>query len=58
MKNIDKYKEKIFQLIDRGDSLPCAIANVAGISGTIRCQIKCTKRQKNLLSGCIQSNQT
>ena len=46
MKNIDKYKEKIFQLIDRGDSLPCAIANVAGISGAIRCQIKCSECQK------------
>ena len=46
MKNIDKYKEKILQLIDRGDSLPCAIANVAGISGAIRCQIKCSECQK------------
>lgn len=57
MKNINKYKEKIFQLIDRGDSLPCAIAIAAGISNGDCFGCKCSDCQKNVLNGCIQRAQ-
>ena len=46
MKNIDKYKEKIFQLIDRGNSLPCVIAIAAGISNGDCFGYKCSECQK------------
>lgn len=31
MKNIEKYENEISQLVNEGNSLPCAIATVAGI---------------------------
>lgn len=45
MKNIDKYKKEIFWLIDKGDSPPCAIANVAGISAATQCKRTCSECQ-------------
>lgn len=54
MKNIDKYKEEIFQLIDRGDSLPCAIA--AGISNGSCSGCKCSDCQKKCLEWMYSEN--
>lgn len=37
MKNIEKYKNEIYQLVNEGDDIECAIATVAGIRKSKPC---------------------
>ena len=50
MKNIEKYENEISQLVNEGNSLPCAIAIAAGISEVKHCfDQTCKECQKKCL---------